>query len=811
MFSSSSSTARCVHNSKQEHNDVSRKRQRQVLETRHHNNKLETLLFHEIQQCDVCGRSLLNAPKSCGEESVANGLPKFIDGHIASSCQHPFDCTWCADDVNRRYSCCDSLYCSEKCRNRAESALCNSSTQTNNQLPSLSTDDNDADTKFLLIPPPKLFFCRNQYQRAGSIIKNDEGANEMVEEVVQSLDAIKSKFRSLCGNNIKMEHCALLVTTILSIVSPWWIDNFLQSLGGDDHYETSSFEEESLTEELWALAKSHWSMVKHPSERNDAPKQQFMPYQSFFKIYLCIKRRCICRLTVTDHPLVSYARDTLISDALTEMERDLVLSILDHPCLPLDRHVQSKTNDNNQCSVYRWRNAVLTAHWLSNPDSLEGKGVSRIQSHLCQTYFVFSPWAFRQMQHSCCPVAVLDLQDRSSMFCGLSWLTLYDAEEKHFNSFSALCSLEGDAQSRAVELKKLFGSEFVCSCTRCLYENEIETGKGYALQLTLVQLKSLADLAMQQARFRDAFGLYELILQTHSHNANVLHARAAAALGIASTSFADEGHCDGYFLRAQKLWEEAGSVNEVCGSHPDIALHVEKQRVYRTAISLDENHQIDSDSDDIQFSTYLNGKCFITKKDTPLLSKDECQFIIKITEDHCNSTSGWTTSRHYSVPTTDVPIHEIHDLHSLFKKLWFDKVRPLMRRQLQLGDNSNCCRRDIFIHDAFVVRYDSSKQKYLPPHIDESSHSFIVALNSDFKGGGTYIHKLGVVLAPTVGAMVSFEGGTLLHSGDPVINGVRYCIVAFCYLDKVEESSAKTVKVTGDINPAPFSFEFQFT
>jgi len=32
---------------------------------------------------------------------------------------------------------------------------------------------------------------------------------------------------------------------------------------------------------------------------------------------------------------------------------------------------------------------------------------------------------------------------------------------------------------------------------------------------------------------------------------------------------------------------------------------------------------------------------------------------------------------------------------------------------------------------------------------------------------------------------VSFCGGELLHSGDPVVAGIRYIIVAFCYVDLV--------------------------
>jgi hypothetical protein len=63
-------------------------------------------------------------------------------------------------------------------------------------------------------------------------------------------------------------------------------------------------------------------------------------------------------------------------------------------------------------------------------------------------------------------------------------------------------------------------------------------------------------------------------------------------------------------------------------------------------------------------------------------------------------------------------------------------------------------------------------------------HSFIIALNTDYEGGGTYIHVLRRAMKPTVaGGMISFCGGELLHSGDTVVKGIRYIIVAFCYID----------------------------
>ncbi len=111
-----------------------------------------------------------------------------------------------------------------------------------------------------------------------------------------------------------------------------------------------------------------------------------------------------------------------------------------------------------------------------------------------------------------------------------------------------------------------------------------------------------------------------------------------------------------------------------------------------------------------------------------------------------------------------------------------------LRQQFQLTSsngsltisNGNESQRDIFLHDCFLVRYNAGGQRYLPPHYDESTISFIIPLNSKFIGGGTFINSLGRTVVPTVGGLMSFCGGDLLHSGDPIVAGVRYMLVALC-------------------------------
>ena len=780
--------------------DGSRKK-RKLTVSAHQTNKLERLLFEELRQCDVCGKNILCKAAS-QETSVAEDLPKFVEKHIM--CQSPLSCRWCEDpsDRNNKYPSCDSLFCNDKCRTRAECAFDNNVgiRRGINQLQSSSVG---AD-KDILIPPPKLFFCQNRLQRNDSG-KHTEFSDDLTDEAAQSLSTIEAKLRNLCGNNLSVDECALLITTILSILSPSWLHLF----SGDEQIDGNTYEE-SLSEELWSMARSHWSILvllqANEQSDDDGTKQQFMSCQVFYRTYLYIKRQCISQVALPDHLLTTYSNTTLMSaELLSDDERDLALDILKHPCIPIS-HAQSKTNDADQQSIIRWRNISHTAHWLSHYTSLvKGNGLGEIQSHLGRTQFVFAPLLFERRKHSCCPITMLDINDPRSPLESLSWISLHDVgKEEHLNSYSVIDNLEDNVRSREAELKKFFGSDFICTCSRCRYETSATD------DLNQYQLKQLADLAMQQGRYSDSFELYESIVHIKPSDdnfllANVLHAKAAAALGNASTSFVEKGHCDGYFLAAQRLWKEAGSDH----NDPEINIHVEKQRVFGT---LDENYELDDSSastSTIQYSTYLRGKCFLTSESTPVLTEDECRFVIQTAEEYCNDSTGWTTARHYAVPTTDVPVHEITKLHHLFtEELWLIRIRPLLRQQFKLKKN-----RQIFIHDAFVVRYDSAKQRYLPPHIDESSHSFIIALNSGFKGGGTYIHELGHVLSPTVGSVASFEGGTLLHSGDPVISGIRYCIVAFCYIDKLGETEGSNAKMATSDETAgtPFVFGFQFS
>ena len=207
----------------------------------------------------------------------------------------------------------------------------------------------------------------------------------------------------------------------------------------------------------------------------------------------------------------------------------------------------------------------------------------------------------------------------------------------------------------------------------------------------------------------------------------------------------------------------------------------------------------------------------------PVLDHLECKWIIEETEKHALKST-WTNNRHYSVPTTDIPLHEIPIVLKWFQNSFQHKVRGLLHDQFV--DEFDGDLNSFYINDLFIVKYDatlgvdengnglestcdnkdgswqwSSKniqvkdmrktehQRFLPLHYDQSTHSVVIALNSssEFSGGGTYFDDLKDVMSLRQGCMLSFCGNQLLHSGEPITSGTRYIMTIFIFLGAKEE------------------------
>jgi predicted 2-oxoglutarate/Fe(II)-dependent dioxygenase YbiX len=96
---------------------------------------------------------------------------------------------------------------------------------------------------------------------------------------------------------------------------------------------------------------------------------------------------------------------------------------------------------------------------------------------------------------------------------------------------------------------------------------------------------------------------------------------------------------------------------------------------------------------------------------------------------------------------------------------------------------------------------------------DESTHSFVLALNDDYEGGGTYFHDQTTTIRPEAGSVLAFRGDQMLHGGEPVTRGKRYILAAFLY-QEANKSAVKNRSLISDTlrdakkQKSDFSFDF---
>ncbi|KAL1503823.1 hypothetical protein AB1Y20_012290 [Prymnesium parvum] len=162
----------------------------------------------------------------------------------------------------------------------------------------------------------------------------------------------------------------------------------------------------------------------------------------------------------------------------------------------------------------------------------------------------------------------------------------------------------------------------------------------------------------------------------------------------------------------------------------------------------------------------------------PLLSREECADAIAAAERWAERRGGWTTSRHYSVPTTDVPLSELDSVLP-----WFNAAlhRTLLPALASRYPHVAPLVAKLCVLDCFLVKYSAAAQNQLPTHADQSLLSFTISLNdpSEYEGGGTWFSALGAAVdAPAAGHVIMFPG-RVEHGGHPITAGTRYVIVLF--------------------------------
>ena len=530
------------------------------------------------------------------------------------------------------------------------------------------------------------------------------------------------------------------------------------------------------------------------------------------------------------HPIATHLRTNLLKQ--NDSQLSATLSLIGSPLMdPIfsdnkikhvgERNAKRIKKSSSSDKLLRWRQAVRLVQVLSDSSFCEEdwnkhndtseRSFYNLISRLKREYIAFCPEVSR-LTHSCVPNGMIEGTasianpnkineidpEEGTQPVLISLIALQDIRKGEVLTISKIQNLEDSVEERAISLRQIFGNHFKCKCIRCRWERVSNTGEKFEVRkenidsyksdiplFSSMELKSLGDLAMQQARYSDACAIYDEMLRLQPYNSDVLHARCATFLER------------GMFREAQRMWRKA---NDICGGHEGISLHVRKQEAYEPVLGIGNTISSVKISTDM-FIDLLDRECFLTTQ--PILTKEECSLAIGWAEEAARlRENGWTTSRHYAVPTTDIPIHEVPNLLNFFNQILATRLRPLLALQYgsdEVGDEGQY----VFIHDAFIVRYDADGgQKHLPLHRDQSTHSFTIALNSpdEYDGGGTWLAPLGRAVRPSLGGALSFRGDKILHGGDPIVSGRRYIIVAFCFIskdNKNDDEKCRGTKFTG--------------
>lgn len=447
--------------------------------------------------------------------------------------------------------------------------------------------------------------------------------------------------------------------------------------------------------------------------------------------------------------------------------------------------------------------------------------------------------------HSCIPTSFLDLSVSSQHqqlqhhdtnlnenihIQVVAEYDLYDCESISIDKYGVSGK---DFESRREIMRNRFSDPiFNCQCPRCQLESAPVT-EMLGLGLTARQLCLIAAGYSQEGDHVQARNIYIYVISHHSSliqqhqevaSSDQLLGDVYYALGA---SFLDYKDTDGEVLwaEAHRVWRQGYAFYPDHLSLSSAVRKLELHHLFRCPI----NHQKFSDrslADNfycVQLAKHVNSnKNHISKSPSiflskmPLLTPADCCSIIVDAERAAGEGVGWTTSRHYAVPTTDLPIHALPSVLEIFNALMRDRIGPMLYEQFgssltaRSSGHSVCDNFEICVHDAFVVKYLSplprecnatsasdcvdidakvaegsavTYQRHLPLHTDQSTHSLTIALNNiqEYDGGGTYFLDLDDSIRPDIGHVLSFQGD-LYHAGEPLLSGTRYIIAAFLLL-----------------------------
>lgn len=190
---------------------------------------------------------------------------------------------------------------------------------------------------------------------------------------------------------------------------------------------------------------------------------------------------------------------------------------------------------------------------------------------------------------------------------------------------------------------------------------------------------------------------------------------------------------------------------------------------------------------------------FVTRRDTPLFTREECQEVIEMAESHFGDEE-WPKLPSGQYYIQGFWIKDVPSVREWFVRMVKGRLFPLLKERFPDFVDSI---EDLVVDQAYLFKYVPQPGLRTEIHTDAGCLSFTFSLNpkEDYDGGGTWVEGLTLVegneeesyekniIEMDVGQCTVRPGG-IRHCGNPLTKGTRYIIGGFC----MSKSRAETVR-----------------
>ena len=162
----------------------------------------------------------------------------------------------------------------------------------------------------------------------------------------------------------------------------------------------------------------------------------------------------------------------------------------------------------------------------------------------------------------------------------------------------------------------------------------------------------------------------------------------------------------------------------------------------------------------------------------PLVTQEFCNDIIRDAENY----GQWTSGRHENYSTHDILLDSFQ-YNQLYNSILEEYAHPVVKWIWKCSG----IQWDNIVSENFIVKYDTVSdgwQNNLGVHHDASDYTFVLTLNNEFEGGGTWFPRQKVLLKNEVGHVALHPTITHRHGARSVTEGIRYVLISFCSLGK---------------------------